>query len=424
MKVNLGVVGFGSFSKSFLELFLKHPDIERVVGAEFLEDRRNEVMETYHLDAMYESFDEMIEKDKEINSVAIFAQRHQHGPLIIKALKAGKNVFTAVPMGCTEEEIFEIIRLVKETHLTFMMAETCYYFPCAEFCRKKFRAGEFGDFVYGEAQYYHDITAMFDSFVSQGDGWKRVAGVPPMFYSTHSMSMLCSSIDDYPVEVTCFGFEDNNGDGIYGKGMNNWDNPFSNETAIYKMSKGGFARINEFRRIGSVKPSSYITGIYGKKAIYEGSGMQHMFIKGEADGHEPEAYDVSNLINCKRYVYETPGNTEGCKHWWYHEGYSEIHHTDRLPKAYKNIHEWAINASATISHNGSHMFLADDFVRAVLSGKLPPVNAWTAAHYTLPGIIAHESAMQGGKTLKIPDVGNPPADWDLITYEKPEYYDK
>ena len=422
MKVNLGVVGFGSFSKSFIELFLKHPDIERVVGAEFLEDRRTEVMEKYGLDAMYSSFDEMIEKDKDINCVAIFAQRHQHGPLIIKSLKAGKHVFTTVPMGCTEEEIFEIIELVKKTRLTFMMAETCYYFPCAVFCREKFNKGEFGDFVYGEAQYYHDISAMFDSFVSQGDNWKRIAGVPPMFYSTHSVSMLCSSINDYPVEVSCFGFEDNNGDGIYGKGNNNWDNPFSNETAIFKMSRGGYGRINEFRRIGTVKPSSYITGIYGKHAAYECCGMNHLFIKGDADGQTPEVADVSNLINCKRYVNENPGVQRGCEHWWYHEGFSEIHDTDRLPKAYKNVSEWAINSSAQISHNGSHMFLADDFVRAVLSGKLPPVNAWRAAHYTLPGIIAHESAMQGGKTLKIPDVGEPPADWETITYEIKDYY--
>lgn len=418
MKINLGVVGFGSFSKSFLELWMKHPDIERVVGAEFLEDRRKEVMDTYKLSAMYSSFDEMIEKDKDVNCVAIFAQRHQHGPLIIKSLKAGKHVFTTVPMGCTQEEIFEIISLVKKTGLTFMMGETCYYFPCAIYCRKKFDEGAFGDFVYGEAQYYHDITAMFDSFASQGNSWKRVAGVPPMFYSTHSMSMLCSAINDYPVEVSCFGFEDNNNDEIYGKGNNDWDNPFSNETSIFKMSKGGYARINEFRRIGTIKPSSYITALYGKQGAYECSGMQHLFIKGEVDGQTPEVEDVSNLINCRRYLLENPGTREGCKHWWYHEGFSEIHDTARLPEAYLNVNDWAINASATISHNGSHMFLADDFVRSVLTGKLPPINAWVAAHYTLPGIIAHESAMLGGKTLPIPEIGEPPFDWQILTYEK------
>ena len=105
MKVNLGIVGFGEFSKGFVEIYTSHPDINRVVGAELIKERRDEIKKEFNLDAMYESYDEMLEKDTELNSIAIFSQRHQHGPMIIKALKAGKNVFTAVPMGCTKEEI-------------------------------------------------------------------------------------------------------------------------------------------------------------------------------------------------------------------------------------------------------------------------------------------------------------------------------
>ncbi len=62
----------------------------------------------------------------------------------------------------------------------------------------------------------------------------------------------------------------------------------------------------------------------------------------------------------------------------------------------------------TNGHEGSHHFLADDFVRAVNERALPPVNAWQAARYTLPGIIAHESALQNGARLPIPDFGPAP----------------
>ncbi len=62
----------------------------------------------------------------------------------------------------------------------------------------------------------------------------------------------------------------------------------------------------------------------------------------------------------------------------------------------------------TNGHEGSHHFLADDFVRAVNARALPPVNAWQAARYTLPGIIAHESALQNGARLPIPDFGDAP----------------
>lgn len=39
---------------------------------------------------------------------------------------------------------------------------------------------------------------------------------------------------------------------------------------------------------------------------------------------------------------------------------------------------------------------------------LPSVNAWVAARCTLPGIIAHQSALQGGARLEIPDFGDAP----------------
>jgi hypothetical protein len=38
------------------------------------------------------------------------------------------------------------------------------------------------------------------------------------------------------------------------------------------------------------------------------------------------------------------------------------------------------------------------------------VNAWTAARFTLPGIVAHRSALAGGQRLDIPDLGEPSAE--------------
>lgn len=45
---------------------------------------------------------------------------------------------------------------------------------------------------------------------------------------------------------------------------------------------------------------------------------------------------------------------------------------------------------------------------AVNTRALPSVNAWVAARYTLPGIVAHDSARQGGARLPIPDFGDAP----------------
>ena len=54
---------------------------------------------------------------------------------------------------------------------------------------------------------------------------------------------------------------------------------------------------------------------------------------------------------------------------------------------------------------GSHKFLIDDFVTAVYNKKQPILNAWRAARYTVPGLVAIESAKQGGIPLDVPDFG-------------------
>ena len=109
-EIKLGIVGLGGYSAQYLKIYKNHPKITYLAAAEFYEDRREKY--AHYFDRVYSSFDEMLALDREINCVGIFAQRHQHGPLIIQALRAGYNVMTAVPMGCTIEEIKEIVTII------------------------------------------------------------------------------------------------------------------------------------------------------------------------------------------------------------------------------------------------------------------------------------------------------------------------
>ena len=424
-KISIGIIGFGEYSESYLDLWLNHPLVDKVVGADMIAERRAHIVKHYGI-TMYETYDELLEKEPDIQCIGIFTPRHLHGPMVIKALKLGKHVFSAVPMGIDEDELMEILDIVKETRLTYMMAETCYYFPCAVWCRKKYKEGVFGKFVYGESQYYHDIMDMQANYSSEGDKWKWVAGIPPMFYSTHSMSMLFSAIDDYPVDVTCFGYVDTQGDDIYGVGKNAWDNPYSNETAILRMSKGGIARINEFRRCGNVRPTSYITGLYGDTGAYEGSGNQHLFSRNDFyNNKEFTSTTVSDEINSFNFLKDKEkdhvvNHGAGRTNYYYMMGFSEVHDTYRLPESFIHINDVA-HVNSALGHNGSHAFLVDDFVRSVLTGKLPPVDPWMAATYTIAGIYAHKSAMMGGVTLKLPFIGKAPEDWEHVDFDDIKY---
>ncbi|MBO5218200.1 MAG: Gfo/Idh/MocA family oxidoreductase [Clostridia bacterium] len=420
MKVRIGIVGLGSFSGSFVRLFKNHPDVEEMAICDLVPERVEAAAKNFGITRTYTSLEDMLENGKDLNCIGIFTQRHLHAPMVLKALDAGKHVYSAVPIACTIEEIGQIIEKVKSTRQIYMMGETCYYYPCAIYCRQQYEKGEFGKFVYAESQYYHDICEMYGAFKhSGGENWERDAGIPPMFYPTHSVSMVFSAIHEYATKVSCLGLYDDGRDNIYGVGKNHWDNPFSNETAIFRMSGGGVVRINEFRRAGINKPSSYITAFYGDMGAYECSVTQHTFQKGEAAGKENVSLeDVGPLVNTIRYNEEL-NSPEGLQARAnavrYIEGYAPIQDRSRLPKNYRDLKPGA--------HYNSHGFLVDDFVRAVVDEKLPPNNAWDSARYMIPGLIAHESALRDGELLDVPDFGDAPADWARLTYEKKDYYE-
>jgi hypothetical protein len=53
-------------------------------------------------------------------------------------------------------------------------------------------------------------------------------------------------------------------------------------------------------------------------------------------------------------------------------------------------------------HGGSHGYLGDDFIDAILRARKPRVDVIDALNMTVPGYYAHLSAMKNGETLKVP----------------------
>ena len=131
----IGFVGCGQFCRHFVPLFQAHPAVSFVGITDLVPERCKEYDGLFHVDRIYESFEAMLQSS-ELNAVAIFTQRHLHGPMVIAALQAGKHVYSAVPMASDPEDIAKIVELVKETGLTYSMGETGHYRPCSIFCRQ------------------------------------------------------------------------------------------------------------------------------------------------------------------------------------------------------------------------------------------------------------------------------------------------
>jgi predicted dehydrogenase len=395
--VSIGIVGAGQFAGSFATLFNVHPDVSEVLVTDLLPERASELAVREHLAGTVESFDALLATD--VDAVAIFTQRWTHGPLVVKALRAGKHVYSAVPMAISEAEIAEIIGTVEETGLTYMMGETSYYNPATVFARKKVRDGAFGRIFYAEGDYVHDMDLGFYAAYqySGGEDWKKTASYPPMNYPTHSIGGVLGAIPGHAVSVSCIGIRDERGDGVFDKDVSQWGNDFSNASALFELDNGGVMRINEMRRVGypsQIRESRF--RYFGTEASFEQLATVSLW------QDKKDVYDVTTDLTTVSSMSLDDASLEHVApelREAFVSGYAPVHEIDRLPRVFHGMPS---------GHEGSHHFLADDFVRAVVDGTLPPVNAWVAARYTLPGVIAHQSALRHGERLSIPDHGDAP----------------
>jgi predicted dehydrogenase len=395
--ISIGIVGAGQFAPSFATLFNAHPDVDRVLVTDVLPERADNLVERLGLAGTAPSMDALLDSD--VDAIAIFTQRWTHGPLAVKALRAGKHVYSTVPMAYTAEEIGAVIDAVKETGLTYMMGETSYYNPATVFARRKVEEGAFGRVFYSEGDYVHDMDLGFYAAYqySGGEDWKQTASYPPMHYPTHAIGGVLGAIPGYAVSVSCIGVKDDRGDGVFDKDISQFDNDFSNATALFELDNGGIMRTNEMRRVGypsQIRESRF--RFFGTAASFEQLATVSVWQDKE------NVFDISADLQTEASVdhddpslaHVAPELREG-----FVSGYARVHEPERLPAEYHGMPS---------GHEGSHHFLADDFVRAVVDRTLPPVNAWVAARYTLPGIIAHESARRNGERLAIPDFGPAP----------------
>ena len=397
MTFSLGVVGAGQFGSQFAHLFNLHPGTRAVYVADELPERAAEAVARYGLAGVKGSFEELLASD--VDAVAIFTQRWTHGPLVERALRAGKHVYSAVPMAVSEEEIAAIIQAVRDTGLVYMMGETSYYNPATVYARKQLAGGKFGRIFYAEGDYVHDMDlGFYEAYqYSGGERWKETASYPPMLYPTHAVGGVLGAVPAHAVSVSCVGVKDDRNDGVFDKDVSMFGNDFSNATALFELNDGGVMRTNEMRRVGypsHIRESRF--RFFGTEASFE------QLAKVSVWQDKQNVHDVSEQMETRPSIpLDDPSlaNVAPELRDAFVSGLAPVHDPGRLPEEF---------LGAPNGHEGSHHFLVDDFVTAVNNGTLPPVNAWLAARFTLPGIVAHQSALQNGERLPIRDFGDAP----------------
>ncbi len=149
----------------------------------------------------YNDYARFLEHD--LDAVVLANFFHQHTPLAIQALRAGRHVMSETTACFTLAQGVALIEAVQKSGCIYMFAEN-YPFTVGNLeMRRLYQAGAVGEFVYGEGEYIHPDSADFWNGISRGvDHWRN--WLPSTYYSTHSLGPLMLITDTMPAKVNAF----------------------------------------------------------------------------------------------------------------------------------------------------------------------------------------------------------------------------
>ena len=363
-KIHIGIVG-GNFGSGFF--FHEDPNCIVEAVSDLIPERKEKLMRIYKCTKGYNSLTELL-TDKKIDAVFVATPAPDHFNHVTQVLKAGKHVLLAVPAVLTLEQCNGLRETVRRTGLTYMMAETSYYRQNTISVRDFYKKGAFGTIFSAAAEYNHPgLETLY--FENGKPTWRH--GLPPMKYPTHCTSFLISVTGERLTRVSCLGWGDDSP--ILKK--NKFNNPFWNETAFFQTNRNTPFRV-EVNWKGALRNA--------ERAEWRGTKMS--FYSGQSESDEEIIVHAGNEIKKDDGGFDYKESTvEVYKPvmWW---------DTDLLPSPLRH----------QSGHGGSHTFITHEFIDALINNRKPAIDIYEALAYTAPGIVAHESALKNGESMKIP----------------------
>jgi predicted dehydrogenase len=301
------------------------------------------------------AYDEMLAHGLDIVFVASPVPLHcQH---TLAALKAGCHVLQEVTLAGSLDECRQLLAAVQaHPRQKFMLGENCCYWAHMLSWRQMWRRGLLGDFMYAEAEYIHDTRYL----LRQPDGspaWR--ASMPAIHYCTHSLGPLLKVTGQRC--VTASGMSVSGGDG------------------------GLAARVESGMEVAILQTAS---GTVIKTLCAFDITPEPMF-------HDDSLYGTEGVLETSR----PPVSPLQTNAWL-----ASVPHL-------RNMIEMPITENVTDApaeatqggHGAAEYSMIQDFLTCIRHDTRPPLDIYAALRMALPGLCAHESALQGGQMVEIPE---------------------
>lgn len=361
--INIALVGLG-FGAEFIPIYQAHPNANIAGICQRSEEKLNAIGDAFGIENRYTDYAEML-KDSSIDAVHINTPITDHAPQAIAALEAGKHVACTVPMATSIDEMRRICELSATTGKRYMMMETVVFSREFLYVKDLYDAGELGKVQFLRASHQQEMA-----------GWPGYwEGLPPMHYATHCVGPVLALTNSQAERVSCLG-SGRIDEELIGK----YGSPFAIETCHIKYRDSDLAAEITRSLFNTARQYRESFEVYGSAKSFEWP-----LVEGQPcivhTGEEPAEVTVPDFAErlpepIQKYTTAGVYDSDANQHLSFTQG---------------------------SGHGGSHPHLAHEFLSALLEDRDPYPNARRSANWTAVGILAHESAMDGGRPIDLPD---------------------
>ena len=359
-KVKIGVIG-GGRGKSMIRYGREASNAELVAICDFRDDVLDRMKKECGEDGIsyYSDYDEFLKHDMDAVVLANYA--NQHAPFAIKAMKAGKHVFSEVLPVQTLKEAVELIETVEETGKVYAYGENYCFMSAPYEMRKLYHQGLIGEFEYGEGEYVHNCEPIWPEITyGEPDHWRN--NMYATFYCTHSIGPMIHITGLRPVKVT--GFEGPKTERKVRVGSKSGS--FGME--LIQLENGGI-----FKSIhGDLYVDSIWYSLYGSKGNMESA----------RESAQNGAFD-------RIYIHADE----------YSGGYDTTKKDTYLPTRAQD------EQAKSFGHGTSDFYTMYNFVRKIQGDPdADIIDVYEALDMFLPGLFAYRSVLNGGIPMEIPNL--------------------
>lgn len=297
---------------------------------------------------LFTSYDQFIESELDI--IVLGTPIPFHTDQTVKALANNKHVLCEVTAADTVKGCEKIAEVARKSKGKYMLAENCVYMNFALEWKKLIENGRIGHIHYAEADYVHEIR---DLVVGK---WR--SGRAPIHYCSHSLGPILYWMDDYVTRAMAWG---NQSTMVKNVGIGAIDM----QVALFETKKGAMIKVLR-SSVAARHPSLCTYSVYGTKGFLE---------TGRSE------YDNIGL----RYFEDVDGASG-----------RSITVSSSDPDAPMEARQGG--------HGTSEFYLVQDFLHSIECDVETPISVAKAMDMTMPGLIAHESAVAGNIWLDVPRI--------------------